>query len=354
MLSTFSNLIFAAQTNCKMFSKIIIHKVGNKINQESLVLSQEELILQEDMKELLADFFLKPFKSEEQFHFYSDSYLANNTVYGAVSEIFEDRDKFLWESETIAKHLYDITENPRVQSGELFIVYFEGEETEAGKIDKIGIFKTENKEPFLKIFPENTSFEIEKDYGIGLSKIDKAALIYNNHKEDGFVVSAVDNNKNGDMYYWFEDFLKIKQREDDYFHTQETLSVYKDYITKQLPQEFEISKADQADFLNKSINFFKEKEEFKFDDFVSEVLQDQNVIESFSNFKTDYEQEFQVNISEDFPINTAAVKKQQRHFKSIIKLDKNFHIYIHGDRKMIETGEDDKGKFYRLYFEEEK
>lgn len=337
-----------------MLSKIIVHKVGNKINQESLILSQEELQLSEDMQELLCDFFLKAFKSEEQFHFYSDTYLVNNPVYSSVSEIFEDKDKFLWESENIAKHLYDITENPRVQNGEVFIVYFEGEESEAGKIDKIGIFKTENKEPFLKIFPENETFSIEKDYGIALSKIDKAALIYNNDKENGFVVSAVDNNKNGDMYYWFEDFLKIKQREDDYFQTQETLSVYKDYITKQLPQEFEISKADQADFLNKSINFFKEKEEFKFDEFANEVLQDENVIESFTNFKTDYEQEMQVSISEDFPINTTAVKKQQRYFKSIIKLDKNFHIYIHGDRKMIETGQDEKGKYYRLYFEEEK
>lgn len=337
-----------------MLSKIVVHRTGNKINQESLILSQEELQLSEDMKELLTDFFLKSFKSEEQFTFYSDTYLANNTVYGAVSEIFEDVSKFLWESETIAKHLYDAAENPRIQGGELFVCYFEGEESEAGKIDKIGIFKTEKKEPFLKVFPEGAAFEIEKDYGIGLAKIDKAALIYNHHKEDGYIVSAVDNNRNGDMYYWFEDFLKIRQREDDYFQTQETLSVYKDFITKQLPQEFEVTKADQADFLNKSITFFKEKEEFNFEEFTNEVLEDKNVIESFVNFKTDYEQDMQVSISEEFPISESAVKKQSRGFKSVIKLDKNFHIYVHGDRKMIEQGEDDKGKFYRLYYEDEK
>lgn len=338
-----------------MLSKIIVHKVGNKINQESLILLQEELKLEDDMKELLQDFFLKNFKSEEQFRFYSDSYLVNNPVYSSVSEIFEDKNKFVWESENLAKHLYEITENPRVQSGELFIVYFEGEENADGnKIDSIGIFKTENKNPFLKIFPQNETFEIEKDYGIGLSKLDKGALIYNNDKESGYILSVVDNNKNGDMYYWFEDFLKVKQLDDEYFHTQETLTVYKDFITQKLPEEFEVSKADQADFLNKSINFFKEKEEFKYDDFVNEVLQDESVIESFSNFKSDYEQDMQISISEDFPINNQAVKKQQRHFKSIIKLDKNFHIYIHGDRKMIETGQDDKGKFYRLYFEQEK
>jgi hypothetical protein len=338
-----------------MLSKIIVHRVGNKINQESLILSQEELQLDDEMKEVLEDFFLKSFKSEEQFQFYSDTYLVNNPIYSSVSEIFEDREKFIYEAENVAQHLYDISENPRVQSGELFIVYFEGEENADGnKIDSIGIFKTENKNPFLKIYPKNEAFEIEKDYGIGLSKLDKGALIYNSSKETGFAVSVVDNNKNGDLYYWFEDFLKVKQRDDEYFHTQETLSVYKDFITKQLPQEFETTKADQADFLNKSITFFKEKETFDFDEFTKEVLEDKNVIESFSNFKSDYEQEMQVSISEDFAISEAAVKKQSRGFKSVIKLDKNFHIYVHGDRKMIETGQDEKGKYYRLYFEEEK
>ena len=237
------------------------------------------------------------------------------------------------------------------------MVYFDGEETPDGKIDSIGIFKTEKRQPFLKINPseEDDSYAIEKDFGIGLSKLDKGALVYNSGKETGYAVSVVDNNKNGDLYYWFEDFLKVKQRDDDYFHTQETLAVYKDFITKRLPEEYEdVSKADQADFLNKSINFFKEKEEFKFDEFTGAVFGgDEGLTESFVNYKSDYEQETQLSISEDFAINSAAVKKQQRYFKSVIKLDKNFHIYVHGDRKLIETGKDEKGKFYRLYFEEE-
>jgi len=338
-----------------MFSKIIVHRVGNKINGESLMLSQEELQLDEGMTELLEDYFLGSFKSEETYQFYSDSYLVNNPIYSAASEIFDDKAKFLWESENIAKHLFEAAENPRVQGGELFIVYFEGEGSGEEKVDKIGIFKTEKRESFLKIFPENETFGMEKDQGISLSKIDKAALIYNNGKETGYVLSVVDNNKNGDMYYWFEDFLKVKQRDDEYFHTQEALMVYKDYITKQLPQEFEVSRADQADFLNKSINFFKEKEEFNIDEFNKEVLGDEHVIESFVNFKTDYEQDMQINIAEEFPINETAVKKTQRHFKSIIKLDKNFHIYIHGDNKLIEKGfDDDKHmNYYKVYFKEE-
>jgi hypothetical protein len=106
-----------------MFSKIIVHRVGNKINGDSLTLSQEELKLEEGMAELLEDYFLGSFKSEETFHFYSDTYLVNNPVYSAVSEIFDDKSKFIWESENIAKHLFEAAENPRVQSGELLLFF---------------------------------------------------------------------------------------------------------------------------------------------------------------------------------------------------------------------------------------
>ena len=49
--------------------------------------------------------------------------------------------------------------------------------------------------------------------------------------------------------YWMDDFFAgSSASRDEYFETQETLTFYKEYITKQLPQEFEITKADQADF----------------------------------------------------------------------------------------------------------
>jgi hypothetical protein len=49
----------------------------------------------------------------------------------------------------------------------------------------------------------------------------------------------------------------------------------------------------------------------------------------------------------------SAVKKQARVFKSVIKLDKNFHIYVHGNRELIEQGTDEKGKYYKVYYKEE-
>jgi hypothetical protein len=50
-----------------------------------------------------------------------------------------------------------------------------------------------------------------------------------------------------------------------------------------------------------------------------------------------YQQEYEIDIPDDFTISDSAVKKQARIFKSVIKLDKNFHIYVHvnGDRRSI-------------------
>lgn len=331
-----------------MITNIILHKIGNKIRQEDISLSTEELTLTEEMKELLTDFFLSAMKNQEEtYHFYHESLnLDYNVVYEMITNIFEGY-SFVDNSEMIGKHLYEIVENPRIQGGELFVVKFQSEETES-----VGIFKMERKDTFLKLQAGENS-AVETDTGVGIHKIDKAAIILNTEKEKGYIVQVVDNNKNGDIYYWFEDFLKVKQRTDDYFHTQQTLQIFKDFVKHQIPQEFEISKADQADLLNKSMAFFKEKEVFDFEEFANEVLEDEGLIDSFANYKTDHEQETQQSISEEFAIHPTAVKKQGRSFKSIVRLDKNFHIYIHGNRKLIEQSEDKKGKFYKLYYENE-
>ncbi|MEZ4893945.1 MAG: hypothetical protein R2778_13135 [Saprospiraceae bacterium] len=49
------------------------------------------------------------------------------------------------------------------------------------------------------------------------------------------------------------------------------------------------------------------------------------------------------------------MRKEFKVFKSVLKLDKNFHIYVHGRRDLIERGFDEqKGKkFYKVYYENE-
>ena len=128
------------------------------------------------------------------------------------------------------------------------------------------------------------------------------------------------------------------------------LSLYKNYVVKQLPEEYNINKVDQADLLNRTIQYFKDQQHFTQESFNDEVLHHKEYIDSFDKFQHQYKSENDITIENSFPISPAAVKKQNRSYKSIIKLDKNFHIYVHGDRSKIEHGEDDKGRFYKLYF----
>lgn len=329
-------------------SNISIHKIKNG----QLLLSENDNILFTDEdKDVLIEYSFSSFKYDQKFKFNN----FNDEIYFTVKNFFSSITNFNYFSTKISNLLFESSNEAKRFDGDLFIIHFEncvisGENV----IDCIGIFKAENFEYFLKSkFDGVNVYEFVSDQGINMAKIDRGCLIFNTESENGYIISAIDN-RNKSKSYWFDDFLKISQINDEYFHTQETLSVFKDFVIKQLPQEFDVNKPDQADFLTKSINFFKEKETFDYDEFTNEVLQDKNVIESFSNFKSDYEQEMQVSISEDFPINQTAVKKNQRYFKSVIKLDKNFSIYVHGDRKMIDQGQDENGKYYRLYFEEEK
>jgi hypothetical protein len=124
-------------------------------------------------------------------------------------------------------------------------------------------------------------------------------------------------------------------------------------VTKELPQQFDVSKADQVDLLNKSVKFFRENESFELKEFSNEVMENPEIIESFKRFKDTFQRDQDVDIDENFSISGSALKKQSRIFKSVIKLDKNFHIYIHGNRELIEQGSDEKGKFYKVYYKQE-
>ena len=89
-------------------------------------------------------------------------------------------------------------------------------------------------------------------------------------------------------------------------------------------------------------------------DFEQQVFQDNGIIESFQSFDSRYRQEKDIDISDDFLISPQVVQKQAKVFKSVLKLDRNFHIYIHGDKELIKQGVDGDGrKYYKIYFENE-
>jgi hypothetical protein len=334
--------------------KLVIHFVGNKTNGEGIRLSNN--VTQFDrVKVYIEQLITKNFKSEEFYCFYFLPSLHLNPMYEFVGSIFENNSSLIEQSLNIARILYDKSTHPQIKAGELCISYFKECELFGEKTDCIGIFKSENKETILKVSPVNDGFELNDEKGINTNKLDKGCLIFNTDKENGYIVAVVDNtNKGTEAKYWTDDFLHVKPRNDEYSNTKNVLSMAKNFVLNELPQHFEVSKADQVDLLNKSVEYFKKNESFDMETFAQEVMGQKKMIESFNTYKSEYEFACELAVLDRFAISEAAVKKQAKSLKSVIKLDKNFHIYVHGDRDLIEQGEDEEGrKFYKIYYNKE-
>jgi hypothetical protein len=339
-------------------TKLTIHSVGNKQNGEPFFTPDIiEVDLTSELKGILSNYFLSAYKTLESYHFWHESELGLNEVYNFASSIFDNTSNFELKSKNIAKHLYEKSIHPKIKGGELYISYFEQCIIDDQVTNAICIVKSESKESFIKTNFQSDRVELILDSGLNMNNVDKGCLIFNIEKENGYKVVVIDHTNRGQdaAAYWKDEFLQLKIRNDSFNQTNNTLGIYKNFVTQKLDDEFELSKADKIDLLNKSMKYFKEKETFNMDEFAGEVIGNPEAIQSFRNFKSQYEQEFDSPIADTFEISGNAVKKQQRVYKSVLKLDKNFHIYIHGDKQLIEKGFDE-GKsmnYYKVYFKEE-
>ncbi|MDO4727028.1 MAG: nucleoid-associated protein [Porphyromonadaceae bacterium] len=335
-------------------SNICLHIVGNKIADEGLLFSILPTELNSNIKKILTTYFINSFTSEEYYQLYHDSDLALNEVYAYVSKIFDEPEQLYKQSVNLAKHLYEQSTHPKIKGGEFYTVYFKDCILDGETLDAIGLFKSENKDTFLKVLHENGNFNLESDKGINIKKLDKGCLIFNKDRENGYVVAVVDNtNKGVEAQYWIDDFLHVRQRKDEYANTQNFMLLAKSFVTKELPKEFKVSKVDQIELLNKSLQFFKEKDTFDIDNFAQEVIAQPEVIEKFYQYKQEYEDQSDIIIDNQFAISEVARKKQQRSYRRVINLDKRIQIIIDGNRQNIEQGEDERGKFYKVYYKEE-
>ena len=226
---------------------ITVHNVGNKLNQENIHFSKKLLVIDEEMNNMLTGHFLFPFKSNEYFNFYHDIDLNMNEVFVCVTKIFENRDSLQEQSVNLAKHLYEQSTHPKIKGGEFYTVYFKDCIIDGETVDAVGLFKSENKDTFLKVFPSGEGFEIESQQGVNINKLDKGCLVFNTERENGYIVAVVDNtNKGVEAQYWLDDFLHVRQRKDEYHNTQNILSLCKNFVKNELPQHFEVSRADQV------------------------------------------------------------------------------------------------------------
>ncbi len=197
-------------------------------------------------------------------------------------------------------------------------------------------------------------FDVDCDNGININKLDKGCLVFNTDKAAGYKLSIIDsNNRVAECaLYWEEDFLNARIKANAYYHTKNFIDTTVGFCEEILTEANNVNKEDQMAMLQQSVSYFKERDQFNLKDFEKDVLKEPEVIDAFRDYRDDFNKRMDLTAVEDFEVSATAVKKNAKYMKTVIKLDKNFHLYIHARHDYVERGfDEEKGlKFYKLFY----
>ena len=338
--------------------QLAVHRVGNKAKDEGAVASREVVDLRdEQLIDLLLNYFLSPFKQEEFFRFTHTSDIALNEMFAYCALIFSEPAKFLEYSVHILNHLYEQSDHPKVKSGELYVVHFAGCRMDDELVEAVGIFKSENKDTFLTIQDSDEDLQVNYHTGVNLKGVDKGCMIFNVEAEDGFRVKLVDANST-DAVFWKEDFLNVTELKDTNFNTKTVLNLCKDFSEEVFAQTE--SKKAQVDFISRSVDYFSKSETFDLEEFTSSVIDEPETKERFKDYSQAFAEEHDIEGFTDFAINKNTVRNMKRKFRNFIKLDTQIEIKFSGynpeqSEQYVERGFDkERGMhFYKVFFHSE-
>ncbi len=338
--------------------QLAIHRVGSKHNEEGVFISEEPTELTEELKEILNDYFLKPFvKATEKFQFVHEVEVEYNILKDISEKVFQNEELFFEESEKIVKHLFDQSNHPHIKAGDLFVAYFDEMYLDGELLNAIGIFKSERKDSFLQLSKSETQLQLLSEEGISVKKLDKGCLILNS-SEKGLVVLTVDNN-NYDANYWKKDFLSIDYIKDENYETKAYMDLCKSFAKDVIGNNE--TKKEEIDFITQSVKFFEENEHVeteKFNDSLFDGVEEMK--EDFVDYKKAYESEYEVQISDSFDISQPVLQREKKTIANTIKLDTNIQLKMNftdadSIHKFVEQGYDsEKGMhFYKVFYNKE-
>lgn len=329
-----------------------VHGIGNRVNGGELKLSAHPVDVQGDLLHaLLCRWLLTSFRDPTRYRFGDDE--EGQSMLAMAHHVFHNPGSLHENAKLLAERLFNVTGHANIKPGELYVACFSAVVFDEHPCEAIGIFKSETRENYIKVDAGRSDYRLTAHEGININKLDKGCLILQVTGDASPAILLVDTANRTDARFWKEDFLKLVPVRDAFHQTNQFMSMTRQFVDERLTEDFGASKADQAELLNRSVDFFKSHDTFNQQEFESSVLGDREVIESFRRYGQHLGDE--QALVDNFEISAQAVKRQARVFRSVIKLDKNFHIYVHGNRDMIEKGFDEVvgKKYYKIYYDTE-
>ncbi|OCW93970.1 nucleoid-associated protein [Alishewanella sp. HH-ZS] len=185
-------------------SKIIVHRVGNKLRDEGFYLSPVECNRSNTLDDLLLSSLLSPvIRRGEEFFLTHESDISLNTIHHYAKKLFSDPNQFKQCSEAIAKHLYGSSGHPNIGGGEFIIILFDDVRVDDVSLQALGLFRVESKDDYLDVGEEGGVIQVIEKQGVSLDKVQKGAIVLS----DSHKVFVIDNLGHKTKY-WIENFLK--------------------------------------------------------------------------------------------------------------------------------------------------
>lgn len=337
---------------------LTLQKVGHKVREESNIFATKTTELDEAKEVDLLPFLLNPFKKhleQKQFSHYTEK-LEFNKVYNFCKSAFEEEIDFVDFSNEILKSLYDQSLHPMIKTGEVFITLFENIMLDDIPCRGIGIYKLENKSKFIR-FDEREEIDYNVLKGYKLDKIDKAVLILDVYRDEGYRVYSIDDH-NVESEFWTKKFLEVSSVKNSALQTKEFIEFIEEFSKLVILDKSD--KKSQTEFLSTTFDLLSNNEFVTNVIFEEQLLKPFEIIDEFKEYKKSYCENNRIDLAESFEVDSSTLIKESKKIKSDIKLDTGAKINIDLQKpecsaENLERGFDDERKmyYYKLYFNAE-
>ncbi len=332
--------------NPSLMNKIAIHKIGQAPDQVWLSHKPVNVDTADTSQNLLA-LLIKGFNKEIEYHIPQESVVKNE-----IDRMFNQPGLFQEISGELAVKYAQTHDPDTIREGEFIVmavnhILYEGERRN-GMI----IMKTDTREDFLILKKQNDTYDLALSKGIPLKRIDKCVMIINVHGSDGYRCLFKKINFNAGENHFVDEFIKARPLPSSYYNTSSYFNMVRTFVNDEMEAE---NKLDKVEKLNRSMDYLKNHESLNASEFENEVFDELEKREAFQNFRKNYSNDNELEITDEFEISPKAVRHNNRYIRSVIKLDRNFHIYVHGNRQHIVRGFDHEKNmhYYQLFFDKE-
>lgn len=334
--------------------------VGNKLRGEGYsapLAIERSFDTDEDLEHVMMRMVSKCFADDCCFKFNHATDLGLNPVFKECESLLMHGGNIADSYAIISEQLYKSSFHLSIKNSPFFVIQLRDVIYDGEVCDGLAIIKANFNHYIGFNFIDSDCFGfgvVDSIEAIDPNIVYKGAIVLATSAADGFRVFVKDDGKT-DFGYWKSEFLGLARVDDSLLKTSNYLQACKSFVKNVFKDSSEAPGWHTGTILQDVIGYFSNNEVFNKDDFKATCFADNDIAEAFDGHIEKLERLNQTTYANEFEISSSAVKKAAKSFKAVVKLDKNFHVYMHGDKGMVENGYDpQKGmSFYKLYYKTE-